>query len=135
VAEIDRPFHVLLIEDHRDTADTLAALLCIEGYEVAIARTGPDGVEAAGRLRPDVILCDIGLPGFDGFEVARRVRQGPAGGVLLVAITAYGLAVDRLHALDAGFNVFITKPADPEAILKLLSDARGWMAAEETQLA
>jgi DNA-binding response OmpR family regulator len=79
---------------------------------VAVAHTGPDGVAAARAFRPQLVLCDIGLPGFSGFEVARRIREGANGGVVLVALTGYGRDEDRTEARDAGFDRHFTKPVD-----------------------
>src|SRR5207248_3107854 len=72
------PLRVVVVEDNRDAADSLRMLLQLLGHQVAVAYTGPDGVNVALAERPDVVVCDIGLPGFDGYEVARRLRQQPA---------------------------------------------------------
>ncbi|HZU36778.1 MAG TPA: response regulator [Gemmataceae bacterium] len=117
--------HVLIIEDNPDTAATLRMLLELSGYDVAVAGTGPDGVECALRLRPDVILCDIGLPGgMDGYAVARTVRQNPATAhTRLIAVTGYGRDEDRRRCREAGFDLHFTKPVDPEELTThLLAD-------------
>ncbi len=115
---------VLVIEDNRDAAETLGDLLGLFGHEVELAHTGPQGVEAARRLRPDVVLCDIGLPGMDGYAVARQLRQDPeTAGLRLVALTGYGRDSDRRQAEEAGFDLHLVKPVGPAELKKLLE---GW---------
>ncbi len=112
---------VLVIEDNRDAAETLGDLLSLFGHEVELAHTGPEGVEAARRLRPDVVLCDIGLPGMDGYAVARQLRQDPeTAGLRLVALTGYGRDSDRRQAEEAGFDLHLVKPVGPAELKKLL---------------
>jgi two-component system, sensor histidine kinase len=114
----------LVIEDNADAAETMGLLLELYGHEVRIARDGREGLEAARRFLPEVVLCDIGLPdGMDGYEVARRMRQDPAlGGASLVALTGYGQEEDQRRAREAGFDVHLTKPADPERLERLLAE-------------
>ena len=115
---------VLIVEDNPDCADSLRLLLQFFGHEVWVARTGPDGVRQARALRPDVILCDIGLPGLDGFGVAGALRRDPAtAGAHLVAITGYGSDQVRLRCCEAGFDRYFTKPIDPDVLIELLADA------------
>lgn len=117
---------VLIVEDNPDTAATLRMLLELSGYEVAVAGTGPEGVESALRLRPDVILCDIGLPGgMDGYAVARTVRQNPEmARTRLIAVTGYGRDEDLRRCREAGFDLHFTKPVDPkELTTRLLAEA------------
>jgi CheY-like chemotaxis protein len=93
-------------------------LLELCGHEVGVAYTGPDGVEAAARLRPDVVVCDIGLPGMDGYEVATALRgREETARAKLIAVTGYGRDEDRRRALEAGFDRHLTKPVDPERLL------------------
>jgi CheY-like chemotaxis protein len=93
-------------------------LLELFGHDVTVAHTGPAGVAAAGRARPDVVLCDIGLPGMDGFAVASTLRQNPStAAVRLIAVTGYGRDEDRRRALAAGFDEHLVKPVDPEDLL------------------
>ncbi|HET9596996.1 MAG TPA: ATP-binding protein, partial [Anaeromyxobacteraceae bacterium] len=100
-----RSRRILLVEDNVDAAETLRIALEIAGHEVAIAHDGRSGVEKARLLRPDIVLCDIGLPEMDGYAVAGSLRADPAmGDTALVALTGYGLARDRARALDAGFD-------------------------------
>ena len=111
------PKRVLIVEDNRDAADSLKLVFELTGYEVTVAYTGPEGAEAARRVKPDLVICDIGLPGMDGYAVARRIRADlGAGCPVLVALTGYGEAADRDKALAAGFDRHFTKPADPLAL-------------------
>jgi signal transduction histidine kinase/CheY-like chemotaxis protein len=114
--------HVLVIEDNHDTADSLRELLEMSGLSVQVAYDGASGVAAARAQQPQVVLCDIGLPGaMDGYEVARVMRADPGlGAVRLVALTGYGEQEDRRRARQAGFDVHVTKPADPQALLGLV---------------
>jgi two-component system CheB/CheR fusion protein len=113
---------VLIVEDNSDIADSLRLLLQVFGHEVWVARTGPDGVRQARARRPDVVLCDIGLPGLDGFGVAAALRRDPAtAGARLVAITGYGSEQVRLRCREVGFDRYFTKPVDPDVLLKLLA--------------
>lgn len=105
---------VTIVEDIADNREALTMLLQARGFDAHAAADGPEGVELILRGPSDVALVDIGLPGFDGFEVARRVRQSASGqGVLLVALTGYGTDDDRTRALAAGFDEFLVKPFDP----------------------
>ena len=114
---------ILIIEDNRDAADTLRMLLKAHGYAVSIAYSGPEGVEAAKLHQPDVVLCDIGLPGMDGYAVASALRTLPDDQrPNLVALSGYGREEDRRRALDAGFDDHLTKPADVETLLGKLAE-------------
>jgi len=113
---------VLVVEDHVDTADSTRMLLELLGHEVAVATTGPDGVRLAREWRPRAVLCDIRLPGLDGFEVARQLRaDADTAGVFLVAITGYGREADRERSRTAGFDLHLVKPADPAELQHLLA--------------
>ena len=119
-----RRLRVLVVEDNRDAADTLRMLLEAYGYEVAVAYTGPDGVRTAAAYRPEVVICDIGLPGLDGYGVAGALRRHPAtASSRLIALTGYGQEEDRRRAKEAGFDEHLTKPADPAALESLLTGA------------
>jgi CheY-like chemotaxis protein len=110
-----------MVEDNRDGAETLQTLLRLAGHDVALAVTGPDGVELARRFRPDVVLCDIGLPGMDGFAVGRALRQDPATArSRLIVLSGYGQEEDRRKSREAGFDLHLTKPVDPLDLLRLL---------------
>jgi CheY-like chemotaxis protein len=112
---------ILIVEDSRDTAESLGMLLEMLGYEVAVAETGPAGVQRALDWRPDIVLCDIGLPGLDGYGVAAALRANPATArVRLIAITGYGRDEDRCRSLAAGFDAHLIKPVDPAVLQRLL---------------
>jgi CheY-like chemotaxis protein len=111
---------VLVIEDNAECRHSLRVLLEMWGYAVEEAADGPAGVDKALQWRPQAAVVDIGLPGFDGYEVARRVRQALEGRTRLIALTAYGTPQDRRRALEAGFSHHLTKPADPQELHQLL---------------
>ncbi len=113
---------VVLVEDSDDARISLQRILEHEGHTVHTAADGPAGLEAIARLKPDVALIDIGLPGIDGYTVARQLR---ARGLrtCLVALTGYGLAQDRRRAMEAGFDVHLTKPPAMERLLALVASA------------
>jgi CheY-like chemotaxis protein len=121
VAE-DRRLRVLIVDDNADAADSLCALLRLWGYDARAAYDGEEGLEQASALVPDCLFLDLGLPGIDGYELARRLRQHPVlRKANLVALSAYS-DVERSRA--AGFDHHLVKPADPqevEALLKMLT--------------
>jgi signal transduction histidine kinase/CheY-like chemotaxis protein len=113
------PKRVLIVEDNADIRESMAMLLSSWGHNVARAESGPDGVEQAFKLLPDVALIDIGLPGLNGYDVARSIRRGGsrwAKNVRLIAVTGYGQSGDRRRALEAGFDAHMLKPVDPVAL-------------------
>jgi PAS domain S-box-containing protein len=114
---------VLVIEDNADAAESMQLLLELRGFEAVIAGDGAAGLELVRRFRPDVVLCDIGLPGaLDGYAVARELRADPAFAALrLIALTGYGQAEDQRQAHAAGFDLHLTKPVDPATLLNLLA--------------
>jgi CheY-like chemotaxis protein len=108
---------VLIVDDNRDITQTLALLLEHYGHTVAVAHDGPTALTMAEETDPQVILLDVGLPGMDGYEVARRLRKDPRWqSVAIAAITGYGRDEDRLLAQSAGFNKHFTKPVDIEVL-------------------
>jgi CheY-like chemotaxis protein len=114
---------VLLVDDNEDAAEALAMLLRQAGHEVLTAHEGAAALDATLAFRPEVVLLDIGLPGLDGYEVARRLRGEPGlEGVLLVALTGFGQDEDRRRALEAGFDAHLTKPADVAALTAVLAN-------------
>ncbi len=114
---------ILVVDDIRDNADSLALLLRLMGHEIATAHDGLEAVEAAGTFRPDVILLDIGLPKMNGYEAARRIRAQPWGqGMVLTALTGWGQEEDRLRSAAAGFDHHLVKPVDPVELEKLLAE-------------
>jgi PAS domain S-box-containing protein len=113
---------VLIVDDNRDAADWLATLLSLSGHDTHVALDGVEAVKAAERLRPDVVLLDIGLPRIDGYEVCRRIRQQPWGrDLVIVALTGWGQEEDRQKSREAGFNTHLVKPVDDEVLMKLLA--------------
>lgn len=123
-----RPTRMLVVEDNQDTADVLRDVLQLAGHEVTVAYRGEQGLALARELRPDVILCDIGLPGeLDGYDVARAVRgDGALDDTYLVALTGYGLPEDKRRAREAGFDAHLTKPihlAAIESVLRVAEEA------------
>jgi signal transduction histidine kinase len=113
---------VLVVEDHHDAREMLAVLLKQAGHEVYEAADGVDGLALALRERPDAAIIDVGLPGLDGYEVARRIRAGTDGAhMLLVAVTGYGLPEDRRRALDAGFDRHLVKPVEQDQLADALA--------------
>jgi signal transduction histidine kinase/ActR/RegA family two-component response regulator len=118
------PRRILIVEDNADAREVLALSLTLEGHEVHEAVDGRTGLEAALRLTPDVVLLDVGLPGADGYEIARRLRATEAGRrMLLVALTGYGQADDRRRAMAAGFDIHLVKPVAPEHLVEALRRA------------
>ncbi|MCA1607860.1 MAG: PAS domain S-box protein, partial [Acidobacteria bacterium] len=115
---------ILVVDDNRDSADSLAMLLTLGGHNIVdIARDGIEAVEAAGRLKPDVVLLDIGLPKLNGYEAARRIRaQAGSNGVYLIALTGWGQDEDRRRSSEAGFDAHLVKPVDYEKLSKLLDE-------------
>jgi CheY-like chemotaxis protein len=112
---------VVVIEDHADTADLMHEILCNAGHEVRVAHSGKDGIAAARALAADVVLCDVGLPDIDGYEVARRLRADAATAkARLVALTGYDGDDEQRKAHDAGFDRHVVKPIDPSQLESLL---------------
>jgi signal transduction histidine kinase/DNA-binding response OmpR family regulator len=115
------PRRVLIVDDNEDGADSLARLLRLDGHTVRLAHNGPAALTVAKDFRPDAVVLDIGLPGMDGYEVARRLRCQPdSRGALLIAVTGYGRDEDRLLAHQAGFDYHFVKPADLEVLRQAL---------------
>jgi signal transduction histidine kinase/CheY-like chemotaxis protein len=114
---------VLLVEDSPDARRVMSVLLSRWGHEVAYAEDGPLGVAAAEVHRPEVALVDIGLPGMDGYEVARSIRGKLGTGVVLIALTGYGQPEDKERALQAGFDLHLVKPVQPELLARVLAES------------
>jgi CheY-like chemotaxis protein len=116
-----RALRVLVVDDVRDQADTLSLLLQLWGYETLVAYDGPRAIERSQQHLPDVVLLDIVLPGLDGYQVARRLRQLPGmADALLVAITGYHTPADRERCRAAGIDRHFLKPMDPRELQQLL---------------
>ncbi|MEX2221627.1 MAG: CHASE3 domain-containing protein [Candidatus Rokuibacteriota bacterium] len=127
-APADRPAgparRVLVVDDEPDSTDSLALFLRLRGHEVRVAHDGPGALEEISRYRPDVVFLDLGLPGMNGYDVARRVRMmSDLGPLRLVALTGYGTDGDRQKTRDAGFDVHLAKPVDPQVLDALLASS------------
>ena len=116
---------ILVTDDDADSAETLAIVFRVAGHEVQIAHDGPSTLEIATAFRPDVIFLDVGLPGMDGFETARQLRQ-TAGldKVVLVALTGYSREEDRQRAEEVGIDHFLVKPTPPKVLADIARQIR-----------
>jgi CheY-like chemotaxis protein len=122
---------ILVVEDSADTAETYAVLLGLHGDGVRLARTGSEALAACRETPPDVILLDIGLPGMDGWEVARQIRQLPIATMpFLIAVTGYGQDKDKRRSAEVGIDLHLTKPVAPDELFCLLErfGRANWMA-------
>lgn len=125
-APVPSSLRVLVIDDNTDAADTLGEVLSLSGHHVEVAYTGPSGLEAARKIIPQVVLCDLGLPGMNGYEVASELRRSPATATArIIAVSGYGQPEDRRRSQEAGFDLHLTKPVDPAALTRLLSTPEG----------
>jgi CheY-like chemotaxis protein len=112
---------VLIVDDNRDAADSLAYLLQLQRYDVRVAYDGPSGLRAAHEFAPDCLISDINMPGLDGYELARAVRAEPAlANVKLVALSAFSGDDHARRAAEAGFDYRVTKAGEPQEILEVL---------------
>jgi DNA-binding response OmpR family regulator len=112
---------VLVVDDNVDTTESLAILLRLMGHEVETAFDGLAAIEATAAFRPDVVLLDISLPKLNGYEAALRIRAQRPDGVVVIALTGWGREEDRRRTREAGFDLHLTKPVDPEELEKLLA--------------
>ena len=112
---------ILLVEDHADAREALQALLELDGYAVLTAAEGLAALDIARTKRPDIALIDIGLPGLDGYEVARRLCAAEGPRPILIALTGYSQPQDRRDAEEAGFDAHLVKPVDPADLARLLT--------------
>ena len=117
-----RSLRILIVEDDVDSGDSLNLLLRLYGHDVQVARTGPMALEMASAFRPDVVLLDIGLPGMDGYQVARRLRERPEfKDVIMCALTGYTPSeADRQRHQETGFDHYYVKPVRLAELLELL---------------
>jgi len=113
---------ILVVDDSRDAAESLSKLLRLGGHEVMVAHEAEHALHLAATQQPGVVLLDIGLPGMDGYEICRRLRQGGLPHALIVAMTGYGLERDRRRSQDAGFDTHLVKPVPPHELLKLMAN-------------
>ena len=117
-----RGLRVLVVDDNRDSADSLALWLELAGHEVRTAYGGQEALDAAEAFLPAVVLLDIGMPGMNGYDVARGLREQPATRTaLLVAMTGWGQDEDRCRSQEAGFDQHLVKPVDPQHLKNLLA--------------
>ena len=124
------PARILVVEDNVDAGDILVELLRMSGHDVTLARDGESGLEEFDRTRPQIVLCDIGLPGIDGYEVAARMRaRGLVQRPSIIAVTGYGSEKASEKAVDAGFDEYMIKPVDPNALLRLVDATLRFEAA------
>lgn len=120
-----RGLRVLVVDDNRDSADSMSSLLRTFGNEVAVANSGAEALEQLAEYVPEVVLLDIGMPGMNGYEVARRIRADPrVKNVLLIAITGWGQVSDRMLSREAGFDQHMVKPVNIDTLLSVMH-ARG----------
>jgi CheY-like chemotaxis protein len=116
------PRRILVADDNSDTLESLAMLLTLEGHTVYTASDGRQTLQRAEEHRPDIALLDIGMPGIDGYEVARGIRAQPWGrGMTLVALTGWGQESDRSRSRDAGFDSHLVKPVDLDVLIAMLA--------------
>lgn len=116
---------LLVVDDNQDAADSLAMLLKLQGHEVRVAFSGMAALEMTKAYTPDVVFLDIGMPGMDGYEVARRLRQQPGlERVILAALTGWGQKEDRRRTTEAGFDHHLVKPPDPKAVAGVLAELK-----------
>jgi len=116
-----RPRRIVIVEDNEDARQMLKALLELGRHEVHDAADGPAGIELVVAVEPEVAFVDIGLPGMDGYEVARRLRERHKE-LCLVALSGYGQPEDRRRAVEAGFDMHLLKPVDPERLSAIIAE-------------
>jgi CheY-like chemotaxis protein/anti-sigma regulatory factor (Ser/Thr protein kinase) len=117
----DSARRILVVEDNPDHAATMRDFLELSGHQVELASSGTDGVAAAREFHPEVVLCDLGLPGMNGYEVAAELRRDPStASAQLIAVTGYGGEDDRRRSREAGFDLHLTKPVDPGQLKRVL---------------
>ena len=113
---------LLVVDDNQDAAISLAMLLKLQGHEVRVAHSGMAALEVTKTYVPDVVFLDIGMPGMDGYEVARRIRQQPGlENVVLAALTGWGQQEDRRRTSEAGFNYHLVKPPEPNVVESVIA--------------
>jgi DNA-binding response OmpR family regulator len=116
---------VLVVDDNRDAAASLAMMLSLRGHDTRTAHDGLEALELAEAFRPEVILLDIGLPKLNGYDTCRRIREQPWGkGMCIVAVTGWGQEDDRRRSQEAGFDEHMVKPVDVAALEQLLARSR-----------
>jgi CheY-like chemotaxis protein len=136
LAPAGKSCRVLVIEDNRDGAESMRRLLRLAGHQVEVANAGGTGLEAARQFRPDVVVCDLGLPGgMDGYDVARGLRhEADLAGTYLIALTGYSHSEHRRRASEAGFDVLLTKPVNFDELQRLLVSAPAGVPPQAEQV-
>lgn len=120
---VKRCRRVLVADDNADAGESLAMLLRLDGHEVELARNGRDALALFESMRPEFAILDIGMPGLNGYEVARRIRaQTASTGVTLIALTGWGQDADKARAAQAGFDHHFTKPVEPTELARLIAN-------------
>jgi CheY-like chemotaxis protein len=115
-------WRILVVDDNRDAADSLGTLLEMQGADVSVVHDGSAALTAIATHRPSVVLLDIGMPGIDGYELARRARKQPGGqDITLIALTGWGQDKDRRLSEEAGIDYHLIKPVEFQALVDLLS--------------
>jgi CheY-like chemotaxis protein len=131
---LSTPLRVLVVDDWPDTAESMAVLLRLWGHDVRIAHDGPTALAVAAFYRPNVVLLDVGLPGMDGYQVARRLRNDlRLRETFLVSLTGFGQDSDLWRSREAGCNRHLLKPVDPEVLERLLASQKE-VRQEETEV-
>jgi CheY-like chemotaxis protein len=116
---------VLVVDDNQDGAESLAALLTLDGHQIVMSHDGLDALAKAALFKPDVILLDIGLPQLDGYGVCRHIREQPGGkDILMIAMTGWGQADDRRKSIEAGFDSHCVKPVSHALLAALMTQPR-----------
>jgi two-component system CheB/CheR fusion protein len=124
------PLSILIVEDQQDVAESLDELLRLLGHNTRVASSGEDAIIQVGISLPDVVLLDIGLPGMDGWEVARQIRnRAKKRQPIVVAVTGFGLEADKWRSADAGADMHLVKPVAPAVLTRLLEQVRASLAA------
>ena len=124
-ASVESHPRVLVVDDNEDTAETVAIILRHAGHDVRLAHSGQAALETAIAFHPEAVILDLGLPGMDGYEVARRIRETPSlGGVRLIAVSGYAQEGDRRRSKEAGVDVHLAKPVEPVRIQQILAGLR-----------
>jgi len=121
MARIPSPRRLLVVEDHPDVGESLALILRCDDHDVRIAYGGPAALQVLSKLKPDVVLLDVGLPGMDGYQVARRMREEALESRLtIIAMSGYGQAEDHSQSMEAGCDAHLVKPVQPSVLRSML---------------
>jgi len=129
------PIRVLCVDDNHDAAESLALVLQLVGLQTEVAYDGRSALETAARFRPDACVSDINMPGMDGYELARQLRtRAGEKPLLLIAITARTNDEDRQRSVDAGFDLYLDKPADPAALVETVLSYGTRLASKVTDM-